>query len=333
MRVSFAFGNLEIADIFSARDHEKLGSVCVIVDPAPLRMLDDDRARSLLATSDILVTGWGCPPIGAQVLASAPTLKLIAHAAGSVRGLIGPEVFQRGIEVTNAADANALPVAEFTLAAILMTNKQVLAFAARYRRERRALELYVDGTAVAGNYRKVIGLVGASRIGRRVIELLKPYDFEVLLHDPFVTVPEARELGVKLCELDHLLARSDVVSLHAPSLPATRQMIDARRLALIKDGAVFINTARGALVEHEALVRELQSGRISAVLDVTEPETLPPDSPLYELDNVVLTPHIAGAIGNERLRFGKLVVGEIERFLNGEKLLHAIDPDTLSRQA
>ncbi len=115
--------------------------------PLPMRRhcasFDDARARALLAETQILVTGWGCPPIDATVLEAAPRLRLIAHAAGSVKALVGPGVFARGITVVSAADANALPVAEFTVAAILFANKRVFDFAAAYRRERRGLELYV----------------------------------------------------------------------------------------------------------------------------------------------------------------------------------------------
>ena len=133
--------------------------------------------------------------------------------------------------------------------------------------------------------------------------------------------------------LDELMAESDVVSLHAPALDSTTHMIDAGRLALMRDGATLINTARGALVDENALVRELVSGRISAVIDVTTPEVLPADSPLYGLPNVLLTPHIAGALGNERSRLGATVVAEIERFIAGLPLSHGVAPETLHLQA
>jgi phosphoglycerate dehydrogenase-like enzyme len=110
-------------------------------------------------------------------------------------------------------------------------------------------------------------------------------------------------------------------------------MIDARRLALLRDGATFINTARGALVDQEALVRELVSGRIRAAIDVTEPEVLPADSPLYDLPNVLLTPHIAGSVGAERERLGTLIVNEVERFVRGDRLKHAVEYATLDRMA
>lgn len=331
--VAFAFGGLTISDLFAPADAAQLANLCSIVDPVSLQHFDEPRAGAALALTDILVTGWGCPRIDAAVLARAPRLKLIAHAAGSIKGWVTPDVFARGIEVVGAADANAIPVAEFTLAAILFANKRVFDFAGFYRRERRGLDLYLKADPAVGNFGKTIGIIGASRIGRLVIERLQPFDFTVLLYDPFVSAEDPKALGAAKVELDELLAASDLVSVHAPSLPATRHMLDARRLGLMRDGAILINTARGALIDQPALIRELVSGRLSAVLDVTDPDVPPPDSPLYDLPNVLLTPHIAGAMGNERHRFGRLVVEEIGRFIRGEPLHHRIDPATIDRQA
>ena len=170
-----------------------------------------------------------------------------------------------------------------------------------------------------------MGIVGVSRIGRRVIALLKPFDLTVQAHDPYKDATEAGALGVEKLELEAMIDRSDVLTLHAPALEATRHMIDARRLALMKDGA--------ALIDHAAQERELVSGRISAVIDVTGPEVQPASSPLYTLPNVLLTPHIAGAVGNERQRLGSLALGEVERFVKGLPLEHAVVASTLHFQA
>jgi phosphoglycerate dehydrogenase-like enzyme len=334
--LAFAFGPVSLEALFGPGELARIGQLCRILDPRPLQRLDDARARTVLADTAILVTGWGCPPIEAAALDAAPRLRLVAHAAGSVRAIVSQDVFDRGVTVVGAADANALPVAEYTVAAILFANKRVLDFAARYRRERGELGelgVYVKAPATVGNFGKTIGLVGASRIGRRVAQLLRPFDFTVLVADPFFSPTAARGLGVEWVELDALLERSDVVSLHAPSLPETRHLLDARRLSLMRDGAILINTARGALVEQEALIGELVSGRLSAVLDVTEPDVLPAQSPLYDLPNVLLTPHVAGAAGGELRRFGVLITAEIDRFVRGEALRHAIDPATFSYQA
>ncbi len=168
---------------------------------------------------------------------------------------------------------------------------------------------------------------------RRVIDLLRPFDLSVVVHDPYLDPAEAAAMGLHNLPLDEVIARADVLSLHAPALEATRHMIDARRLALLRDGATLINTARGSLIDQAALTRELVSGRISAVIDVTEPEVLPKASPLYDLPNVLLTPHIAGAVGRERERLGAMAVAEVERFLTGQPLAHQVAAATLHLQA
>jgi phosphoglycerate dehydrogenase-like enzyme len=281
-------------------------------------------ALEQIETVEILLTGWGCPPVTAEVLATAPHLRAIVHAGGGVKGHVTDACWERGILVSTAADANAVPVAEYTLAMILIANKGVQRAARAYAERRGPMDLVTELPGV-GNYRKTVGIVGASRIGRRVIELLAPFDLDVLVHDPYLPDSVA---------LDELIARSDVVSIHAPALPSTRHLIDARRLALLRDGATLINTARGSLVDHDALVAELTTGRIDAVIDVTDPhEPLPPDSPLYELPNVTLTPHIAGALGVELHRLGDSAVAEIERYARGEPFAHPVTAADLGRIA
>ena len=331
--LGFALSVARTRNVFSATTLRRLERVCHIVDPVPLERFDDARAQAVLAQAKILVTGWGCPPIDRSVVALAPRLRLIAHAAGTVKTFIAREILAGEVIVTHAAAANALPVAEFTLAAIVFANKHVFRLRRIYAEARSGIEPGGWADEGLGNYRKVIGIIGASLIGRRVIELLRPFDFAVLLYDPFVTADHTKAWGVELCDLDTLMATSDIVSLHAPALPTTRHMIDAQRLARLRDGATLINTARGWLVDQAALEAELITGRLDAVIDVTEPEILPADSPLYALPNVLLTPHIAGALGTEQERLGDLIVAEIERYVRGEPLLHAIRPERLERMA
>lgn len=332
-RLSFAFGPLAIETLFSPGDLHRLQNCCDIVSKEPLTEFQSEIARAQLADTDILISGWGCPPIDETVLETASSLKLVAHAAGSVKHLIGSLVFEKGIAVTNAAAANAVPVAEYALAAILFANKSVFRFAQLYRQQRRSLELHQSFDGDCGSWRKKVGIVGASRIGRRVLELLRPHDMEILLYDPLVTAAEAAQLGTRLVSLPELMARCQTISLHAPLLTATQHMISGEMLRLMPDGATLINTARGGLIDQAALEAELSSGRLSAILDVTEPEAPPPTSPLYDLPNVVLTPHIAGAIGSERQRLGRLVTEEIERFVGGAPLQHGLTLESLRYQA
>ncbi len=318
-------------DLFGPPERARLAALAEVPDPEPLARFDDERAARLLPRAEVLLTGWGCPRIDAVLLARAPRLRAVVHAAGTVKGHVDPECFAR-LRVSSAAAANAIPVAEFTVAAILLAGKRAFRLQRRYR-ELRGFRLWRNEVPPLGNLGRTVGVVGASRIGRLVLERLRAFDFERLVYDPFLAPGEARALGAEAVALDELLRRSDVVSLHAPSLPETRHLLDRRRLALLRDGAILVNTARGALVDGDALRDELVAGRIDAVLDTTEPEVLPADSPLYDLPNVFLTPHIAGAMGTETRRLAGLALDEIERLARSEPLAHEVRLEDLARIA
>jgi len=231
----------------------------------------------------------------------------------------------KGVLSSSGRSRTPAPVAEYTLAAIILGAKRAFTAAARYRRGLRS----ADGT-----HRMTVGVVGASRIGRKVVRLLRDVlDADVLIYDPYGAGDLIADPRVRLTSLEELLAASEVVSLHAPLTPVTRGMLDARGLALMRDGAVLVNTARGPIVDQTALTAELVSGRIDAVLDVTATEPLPPDSVLFTLPNVFLTPHIAGALGGEVLRLGRLAVEEVERYVAGLPLRYEVLPDQLDRLA
>ncbi|MEV6103698.1 hydroxyacid dehydrogenase [Streptomyces sp. NPDC051940] len=285
-----------------------------------------------LATTEVLLTHWACPALTEEAVARMPRLRAVVHAAGSVKQLATEAVWRRGIAVSSAAAANAVPVAEFTVAAILLAGKRVLPSARAFREQRDAFQALPFFTG-AGNYRRTVGIVGASTIGRLVIGLLRPFDLEVLVYDPYLDEEDAAGLGVERVELDELARRSTVVSIHAPQLPETRHMFDARRLALLPDGATLVNTARGSLVDTDALVAELATGRIEAVIDVTDPDPLPTDSPLFDLPNVLLTPHVAGSLGNELGRMADAAIAEIDRFARGLPLAHPVSERDLHRSA
>lgn len=297
---------------------EARGRLLDLVDIDPDLVLADLRspaARTALADAEVLITGWGCPLIDESALQAAPRLRAIVHTAGSVKNLVTEACWRRGIQVASAAAANAVPVAEYTVAAILFANKRVLHARDEYARLRDSDTDWHARLAGAGNYRRRVGIVGASRIGRRVIALLNGgFDMELLLSDPYLEPAEADRLGVRLAGLPELFATCDTVSIHAPLLAQTAGMITRALLAAMPDGATLINTARGDLIDQQALEEELLSGRIGAVLDVTTPEALPAASPLYTLPNVLLTPHIAGSMGNEMGRMADFALNELERW-------------------
>lgn len=321
------FAGLEEMLLGSA-EREALARVADLASPTVLSGLSPGAPE--LTGAEMLLSGWGCPRLDAGWLERLPALRYVSHAAGTVRDLVTPKLWERGIRVSSAAAANAIPVAEYTLAAILLANKGAFASNQRY---------HASGAAAArvgsrvGNRDRRIGIVGASRIGRLVIERLHPFELEVVLCDPLVSAEDARALGVRKVELDELLATSQVTSLHAPLLPETRGLIGARELARMPDGATLINTARGKLCDAAALEAELVTGRICAVIDTSDPDPLPDDTPLRGRDNVFLTPHIAGSLGTELPRMASLAISELARFAQGEPLLHEVTRADLERVA
>jgi phosphoglycerate dehydrogenase-like enzyme len=186
------------------------------------------------------------------------------------------------------------------------------------------------GQEIAGQR---VGVVGAGYTGRCFIELLHGVGAEVWVYDPYMSAQRATELGVHKVELDELMTGCPVVSLQAPVTEETHHMIGAHQLELLQDGAILINTARAWVVDGEALLNELKTGRISAALDVFDQEPLPPDNPYRELDNVFMTSHIAGHSVQARHRQGQFMVQEIQRFLSGEALQYQVTADMLDSMA
>ncbi|MGX2998721.1 hydroxyacid dehydrogenase [Streptomyces sp. JNUCC 64] len=305
---------------------EVLAALAAVCDLQALPVLDDfgtEHARAALADVELLVTGWGCPPLDGAALDAAPALRAVVHTAGSVRHHITEACWDRGIEVSSASVANALPVAEYTVAMILLSGKRVVERARAYRGLRARDEGY-GVSRTDGNYRRSVGVLSASTIGRRVLELLGPYDLELLLYDPFVTDAEARALGARPVGLAELFTASDVVSVHTPLLPETEGLVSRALLTSMRQDAVLVNTARGAVVDQSALTELLLTDRLRAVLDVTDPEVLPPDHPLWECDNVLITPHLAGSQGNEWRRLADLAVAEVGRWAAGDGFAHPV---------
>ncbi|ONK11741.1 hydroxyacid dehydrogenase [Streptomyces sp. MP131-18] len=327
-RAALAMSRQAAAAVLDPASLAALAEVCDLEPPPALDDLTTDRARAVLADVELLVTGWGCPPLDQAVLDAAPRLRAIVHTAGSVRHHVTEACWERGIEVSSAAAANALPVAEYTVAMILLAGKHVLERARALRVTRRR-EHPLTGLDGVGNYGRTVGILSASLVGRRVIDLLRPYDLRLLLHDPYVPDEEAAALGTRPVGLDELFAQSDIVSIHTPLLPATRGLVSRELLAAMRPGSCLINTARGAVVDQDALTDVLSLDRIRAVLDVTDPEVLPPDHPLWDRENVLITPHLAGSQGNEWRRLADLAVAETRRWAAGDGFAHPVRRERL----
>lgn len=312
--------------LFSADDVQALRAATRL-DP-DLTIADlDDAPTGLLDEVEILITGWGAPRLGRAELDRMPRLRAIVHAAGTVKGHLDDAAWDRGILVTSAASANAYPVAEYTLAMILLAGKRVPDYIRGYAADPGLYD--EDADPRIGNFHRTVGIVGASRVGRRVIELLEPFDIDVLLYDPYLQPGDPILDAVRRVELDDLFAGSSIVSIHAPLLPETVGMVGAAQLALLPDGATVINTARAPILDQEALAAAVRERGLRAVLDVTDPEPLPAAHPLRALPGVILTPHVAGALGTELRRLGECARHEIERFVAGEPAEHPVTKEAL----
>lgn len=319
-------------EMFRADDLSRLSAAAEVRGPFSAESLRDGAMGEAFDRASVVITGWGTPRLENHLLSESSMVRLIAHSAGSVRHLVNERTFSRGIRVSNAADANAVPVAQFTIGVMTMLLKQLPWIGLAYARGDRA-EVERRKRQVRELQDIDVGIIAASRVGRLVIEMLRHYPrVRVKLYDPFVTPEQAQELGVELCSLEEV-CRCEVLSIHAPNLPSTRHMINAQRLSLLPDHAVLINTSRGALIDEAALLAEVNRRPLYVALDVTDPEPPAPNSPLRTAPNVYLTPHIAGAMKQARLDMGQIAIDETLRFLAGKPLKHEITRDMLPRQA
>lgn len=282
---------------------------------------------------EVLVAGWGVPRLTAELLDTAPRLRLIAYVGAAVKSFVTPTVFERGITLTQAGQAMARPVAEVALTFTLSLLHQVHVFDHALRSGadfdtsvRRARPRHEIGGAT-------IGVVGASRVGRSYISMVTHLGADVAVHDPYLGQTEAAALGVAKVSLDELVERSRIVALHAPVLPETKELIGAAELAAMPDGAGLVNTARSWLVDSDALMAELRTGRLDAALDVFDDEPLPIHHELRRLDNVLLSPHQAAGTVEGRARQGTVLIDEIVRHIQDAPLEHAVTPETLDRSA
>ncbi|MCY3871519.1 MAG: hydroxyacid dehydrogenase [Gemmatimonadetes bacterium] len=313
--------------ILSDRDLETLESFANVTINDEDRDIVDEEAAEFLNGMDGAMTSWNSGDLTPAILEGVPTLKIWAYGAGTVKGKICDEAWEKDIVVTSAAPAIADDVAELTMGFMTMGLRRVFS----HSRAMREGEKKPDKTESRSLYRRTIGVISASQVGQRVMRLLRPYQTRILLYDPFVTPERAREeFGAELADLETIAREAEVVTVHAPKLDATYHLWNETHFKLMRDDCVFINTSRGANIDEAALVAELQKGRFSAFLDVTDPEPPAMDSPLRRLPNVVLTPHCAGL---QSYRIGALVVEELRRFFAGEDQLFQVKREMLDRLA
>ena len=329
-------------DVMTKEAEEKLRSFSDFVlrdsDAPPAA----EEVEALLKDADGCLTGWGVI-LPESAVAGAGRLRIIGHTAGSVKTVVPALAYEKGITVVSAWKVMAKSVGEMALGMAIAGMRNFAAHDHAFKVSGTPGDPALRGPSTEGGLRHTMGLhhatvgvIGASATGRYFIRLLRAFGDEVsiLICDPTLAPEEALEIGGRLVSLDELLSASDMVSLHAPSTEETRGMMGAGEFARMKDSALFINTARGALVDHDALYEELKTGRLKACLDVyLEVCPDPARSRFRELSNVLITPGIAGPTAQVLKAMGEAVVDDFARFFSGEKPRHLVDPERLSVSA
>ena len=290
---------------------------------------DSPQLREMIAQADALITTWHSPFLRAEMLDGAPRLRLIAHSGGEVKARMEALVFDR-VLVTNAPGPMAMPAAEMALALTLALVRRLPQYARDMRNGGNVnSNLASTGERLSG---RRVGIIGFGHIGQAFARLIQPFEVELFISDPYISADDATRFKAKKTALEDLLQNSSVVVLAAGLTPESRGLLDARRLSLLPDGAYLINVARGGLLDMEALLAELRSGRICAALDVTDPfEPLPEDHELRRLPNVLLTPHVAAGGVEVRREMGAIAVEEVARFFAGEKPENVVTREMLDR--
>jgi len=294
---------------------------------APRLNLEQLLERTDLASrTEVLFTGWGAPVLTGELLDTMPELKLVLYGAGSIKGVVTDEFWEREIPICSAAPINAIPVAEYAFAQIILALKNTFQQQAHCRAEKAMKHL-----PMAGCYGSSVGIISLGEIGRRVCRYLRPLDVKVYAYDPFAPESLFQELGIhRSHSLEDLFKESDVVSLHAPNIPETKGMIGRSHFESMKPSATFINTARGDLIRETEMVNALQKRPdITALLDVLANQDQGNDPRIWTTPNIWITPHIAGSIGLECRRMGRAMVTELTRYRTGESLHLMVSKDQI----
>ncbi|MEM7130752.1 MAG: hydroxyacid dehydrogenase [Chloroflexota bacterium] len=319
-------------EILSPKAIQTLESLGTVVWNEMERNYTSDELLELIPGAEVIITSWGSPNITDEHLQYAPDLKIVGHAAGTVKTRLAPAGHERGIVLCSAANVIAESVAEYTLWAMLSGQRNLYKYN-RIMKEEKGWKSKQDQDYGHCLYSKKVGIVSASMVGRRVIALLKPFHCDVMVYDPYLPEEGANALGVRTVSLEELFSTGDIISVHAPTTSETEKMITRAHFQSIRDGALFVHTARSWVLDQDALVEELQKNRFTAYIDVFEKEPLAADHPIRDVDNAFLSPHVSGHTNETRMRLVEEIVYDVERFFNNEPMRLAVSYERLKIMA
>lgn len=319
----FILGKDSYSKIYAPEQVEEIKRKVEILGP-PLTADKALEHPDLLRDMEVMFSGWGAPKLDETFLDAAPNLKMVFYGAGSIRSMVTEAFWDRGIRVTSAYAANAVPVAEFCVSQIIFALKLGWQHTLQTIHDKQ----WQRHPHIPGAYNAKVGLITMGMIGQYTAERLKPLNIDVVAYSRSRNPQLAADLQLTYAELEDIFASCDVVSLHTPWLPQTENMIGADLLKRMKPNATFLNTARGAVVNEKELIEVMKDRPdLVAVLDVTHPEPPAADSELWTLRNVVLLPHIAGSMGKECHRMAEYMICELGHYLAGEQLDWEIDQE------
>lgn len=327
----FVLGDGNFEKIYEGAYYDEIAALVDIYAP-PMTTKEAAANPEILVDCEIIFSGWGAPIMDENFLQHVPNLKFVFYGAGSIRYMVTDAFWDKGIRVCSAWGANAVPVTEYCLAGILFGLKRVNYFD-RLIKANRGIITKKD-VKVFGSKDSTVGIVALSMVGKKLCKRLEPFDLDIIAYDPYHTQDEADEYGAKLVSLEEVFADADVVSVNVPWLPETVGMITGELIASMKEGATFINSARGAVVKEQEMIDVLKSRPdIQALIDVTYPEPAPPESGIYDLDNVILTPHIAGPMAAECDRQAEYMIAELKAFLNNTEFEYEVTREKIKIMA
>ena len=303
---------------------EKIYTLGNVVENPYEREYTPEELRENLKDVDVVLSGWGTAPLTSDVLSKANKLKLHVHVGGSVAAYISPEEFQRGVTVLSGNEIFAYSVAEGCLCYILTALRRVPKYLQITKDNgwKSDSDLFFEGLL----YKKV-GIVGYGAIAKYICRLLKPFQVKLYIYSSH----HVEEEGATMASLDEIFENCDIISLHNAWNKQTEGMIKKEHLAKIKDGALFVNTARAPIVDEEAMLEEFSKERFNAVLDVYHQEPLSMESPLRRMKNVMLFPHMAGPTMDMREQVGIALAEDIESFINGKPCKNVVTAEQASR--
>ncbi|CAG7619714.1 Glycerate dehydrogenase [Paenibacillus solanacearum] len=312
--------------IFSETSRKEMEAIAAVRWNETDEQLTEEQACQFLQGCEVSVGSWKTPKPSRAILEACPEIKLWEHAAGSVKAFFSDELQGKDIMIASCAPAIGRTVAEMVLGEMIIGLRRIIPNAQSNRTERRAPvpnKLYLAAAT--------IGIIGASQVGRYFLQLVRPFGPRVLLYDPYITHEAAAELGAaKVDSLLELCAQCDAITMHTPMTESTRHMMGAKEFQTMKDDAVFINSSRGGCIDEQALIAELQKGRLFAFLDVSDPEPADMDNPIRTLPNVIYTSHLAGG---QSYHIGNQVVEDLKAYLSGQKPKMVVTWDMLDRLA